>query len=75
MNTEREKLIERIEEEIMPVQMGNPRAWHIADFILADRKRIVEPLVKYYENDREPDYDGAIAQDAIDEAIKLAGVE
>lgn len=48
----------------------------IANFILSDRRRIVEPLVKYREILNNPDepMNGLTFNEAIDETLKLAGV-
>lgn len=71
--TEREKLIEELEE--MTKDEGDICLECIADFILEDRKRIVEPLVKLgsLKTQQPPTKEKLIY--AIDETLKLAGVE
>lgn len=70
MSKMREELIKELKSKIDP-------NWNeIANFIIEDRKRVVEPLVKIKFNYRE----GAIEVqhrivDAIEETLKNAGVE
>ena len=66
--TERENLI-----KVLRHKSGSDKQLHIedvADFILADRKRIVEPLVKVMLGR----IDDNATFDAIQETLKLAGV-
>ena len=66
--TERKKLIEEL--EFMTKDSGDTCFECIADFILADRKRIVKPLVKF----KNKGYSGGtFANNAIDQTLKLAG--
>lgn len=69
--TEREKLIDELSKTIMVeiALSGQVDVEKIADFIEADRKRIVAPLVKHLEG---PIDDNAKCE-AIDETLRLAG--
>lgn len=69
--SERDILADKIEQEIMPLNMGNPNAHNIADFILADRKRIVEPLVNFKPTGNDVDDVNRIAK-AIEKTVRLA---
>lgn len=78
--TKREKLIEELEKGIMVeiVIKATITSDMLADLIIADRKRICEPLVKYKNAcldvfPREP-FPNTPAERYIDEAITLAGV-
>lgn len=68
--TERERLIKELDNKLgylTPYQLRIT-----ADFILEDRKRIVEPLVKL----REDGFPGNFSiNQAIDETLKNVGVE
>lgn len=69
--SEREELIKKLKEILGHEKIYDPEAEVIADFIIADRKRIVEPLVKV--NNKT-----CLAfewEDAGREALKLAGLE
>lgn len=69
MKDEREKLIEELEklaDKDTPVYV---HVIDIADFILADRKRIVEPLLK-----SEPQMAHSRTIEAIRETLKRAGL-
>lgn len=87
--TEREKLIEKLSREWPDTTEDRPYLMEqIADFIIADRKRIVQPLVNYNEmmknklggTKRPESYDlivernGFIAMRSIEETLKLSGV-
>lgn len=83
MNEERDKLI----EELHNIEVKTPdgmktkhigslvKYWHlkaIANFIISDRKRIVEPLIKANTNK----YGCLIVENkAVKETLKLAGVK
>ncbi len=74
VNDEREKLIEYLDIHCVD-ESGELKAWHIADFIIADRKRIVDPLVKVSDADEDCEYVNDIKLwEAIDETLKRAGV-
>lgn len=48
----------------------------IADFILEDRKRIVEPLVKVIDSDWGDTFNAVkVLSNAIEKTLKLSGVE
>lgn len=80
MKTEREKIIEHFKKALLTSEKGYLYAIDldiISDFILADRKRIVEPLVKI--KDPYSDRGWSILFDrnmtkSIDETLKNAGV-
>lgn len=80
--TEREKLIEdlkeickveKLDKDGLPYEDYEWAEDKIADFILADRKRIVHPLIKWKKEmnstGKWPD-----PYEAIDETLKLAGI-
>lgn len=67
--TQREELIDRI-TQILAHREPEYFIEDLADFILADRARIIAPLVKAKNNKLEP-----YVWDAIDEVLKLAGVD
>ena len=72
---EREKLIEYLDTHCID---SCGETWKIADFILSDRKRIVEPLVKLLkENILLSSKAGGktSVNKAIDQTLKNAGVE
>ena len=65
---EREKLIEELQKDA--ARFNEPYLYgHVADFIIADRKRIVEPLVIIKKSDLYL----ASAEKPINETLKLAG--
>ncbi len=78
---EREKLVKELNEKYSHSDINNLIDFRgIVDFILADRKRIVEPLVKL-NKDINPSHGFATqlgwpkkAKYAIDETIKNAGL-
>ena len=67
---ERQELIEKLKK--IEFHADNP--WELADFILADRLRVVEPLVKWKELYSKPDYWGS-SIDPINETLRNAGVK
>lgn len=74
--TERDKLRDKVRSiycdgKYMTIQSANQA---IADFIIEDRRRIVEPLIKY-KSSVGPDIWGDLCNDAIDKSIRLAGVQ
>lgn len=71
MKSERDKLIDIIDREFVG---DRTMARDIADFILADRKRIVEPLVKY-KSEHKTGWGNFDTDDVIDETLKRAGAE
>lgn len=67
---ERDKLIKQCEDLLS----WCPTAKELADFIIADRKRITEPLVKLNKCYGKYTFERAkIVDKAIDETLKLAG--
>lgn len=70
--TEHDRLIEKLHNLLNDLPLHHKQK--LADFILEDRLRIVEPLVKlksdWYEFLEENTY-----RKAIDETIKLSGIE
>ena len=78
MTTEREKLIEELKKILWDDEYNNRDAWieSLADFILSDRNRILEPLVKIPNQDKTPLHEWhAFAKDAISLTLKLANGE
>lgn len=77
MNEEREKLI----EELLKLNLGNTNRPYneVADFIIADRARIVEPLVNLPT--RSVDYQDSMfiyasrLNEAVQQTLKRAGVK
>lgn len=73
--TTREELVKELNKLPVISYATYPDEWGleiIADFIISDRKRIVEPLVKFkkYRYNR-----GSNVNSAIDEILKNAGIE
>jgi len=68
---EREKLVKELETTLPCDWERRIHVETVADFILEDRKRICEPLVKY--NNKVKPYPYWI--DAIDQTLKNAGLE
>lgn len=66
----REKLIDYLETHCID-SYGELKPWQVADFILKDRQRIVEPLVKVMAGR----IDDNATYDAIQETLKLSGVQ
>ncbi len=75
MNEERERLIRELKEEFyFPPNGSSPS--EIADYILADRERIVAPLVAIPSQDRLPFFEWiSFATDGINATLKLSGVK
>jgi len=72
--SERERLIEHLDTHCID-QYGELQTWKVANFILADRARIVEPLLKALKKaDNEDCAFGQcdIYEEAIDETLKRA---
>lgn len=87
--TEKEKLIEEI-GNLVKKNVNGPshklsytmKYWElelVSEFLLADRKRIVEPLIKFKNDMGGHTYNWRhqrlIPTDIIDETLKLAGVQ
>lgn len=80
MSTERERLIEEL-VKLYDEQSISLTSSNIADFIIQDRARIVDPIKEYKENILK--YSGLIGwvkldnkhKEAIDETLKRGGVE
>ena len=72
MGTEREQLIDKLSKTVMVdiALSGEVDVEKIADFIIKDRKRIVEPLVKHYSFP-----DAKTFRKAVVETLKNAGLE
>lgn len=79
----REELIEYLDTHCID-SYGELQTWQVADFIISDRKKVVEPLVKYKswikcpEKWREWCSSGnshCHSDSAIDQTLKKAGVE
>ena len=68
--TERERLIREI--KTITKNATDLDCGFIADFIINDRKRICEPLVKWRKADPYTK-EGKYPEDAISETLKLAG--
>ncbi len=73
VQNEREKLLEKL--QLLNIKNGGLISLSVlADFILADRKRIVEPLVKHKEIQSRDEWRESDVNIAIDESLKNAGV-
>lgn len=73
MTTEREKLIEYLDSRCID-SYGELQTWQVVDFILTDRKRIVEPLVELINSNDEFKWHVTRTKEAIDQTLKNAGV-
>ena len=51
---------------------GDDFIFNLVNFIIADRRRVVEPLVRLKQSDVTDD---GYAEDMINETLKLAGIE
>lgn len=76
----RDELIKELENKICRSASIEANISYLADFIIEDRNRIVQPLVKYKSDVKLWDRRGwgldshTISDEAIDETLKLAGV-
>lgn len=77
MNEERYKLIEELKNNIKFLNLLNEKGFEdIADFIIADRARIVEPLLKKYTDEERDTYGSFdLLYNDVQETLKRAGVE
>jgi hypothetical protein len=74
MMSEREKLVRELVEQCMDENEWYLNVLLVADFILADRARIVEPLVEYKKKSKVCSVYGFDMSDAIDKTLSNAGV-
>lgn len=72
---ERNKLIQELSKKCMDTSIYLLDQRKVADFILQDRKRVVAPLIDYKNLGESKLILIARADEAIDETLKLAGIE